>query len=103
MQEDFRVGQIEDYLRRKRVGDRVCIKLIWRDCLNPPDSLVLPRQNEQREIAQIMDAMAGWERSVPDRYDFGNGIGRQRAWKKVAEYVNPDTAGEDDAGDELPF
>lgn len=105
MQEDYRVGQIEDFLRYKRVGELTCIKLLWRDCLNPPDSPVLPRQNEQREIAQIMDNMTGWQRSVPDRYDFGNGIGRQRAWKKVAEYTSPDTAGqsEDEAQGELPF
>ena len=75
VEEDYRVGLIEDYLEGKEV---VCILELWQNALGEPYK---PGKKDSAEISLIMQAQPGWEKTeYPRRFpDFG----RQRAWIKT--------------------
>ena len=80
MEDDWRVGVIEAYLRVKPAGMCVCVQDLVRDALMPKSAdWREPGRTERAEIAQIMDKMPGWERVSSFRHPK---YGRQRGWKK---------------------
>ena len=84
MEDDWRVGVIEAYLRVKPAGMCVCVQDLVRDALMPKSAdWREPGRTERAEIAQIMDKMPGWERVSTFRHPK---YGKQRGWKKQDVY-----------------
>lgn len=79
MEDDWRVGMIEQYLQRKCGGDRVCVKELFDNALFPDDPNRQPTFKESREVGEIMDRMPGWER-LPKVAKTRN-YGAQRCWQ----------------------
>lgn len=82
MEDDWRVGMIERYLKSKAVDDRVCVKELFDHALFPDDpNPHQPTFKESREVGEIMDKMPGWERlpKVAKTRDYG----AQRCWKRL--------------------
>ena len=97
MEDDWRVGAIEEFLSSLHKGDKVCSRQLQREALTIGDDKPHdPDMRESREIGDIMDKMDGWER-IAKTSRFGS-YGVQRGWIKVAE-----TAQNDDDGERLPF
>lgn len=93
MVEDYRVGVIGAYLRRQPAGARVCVVQIWSEALFP-DTVQKITWRDQRDVAEILDHIPGWERAgrpIFPKY------GQQRAWQRTKE------AEANMAKDELPF
>lgn len=78
MEDDWRVGVIEDYLHRhKGNGDYVCAKEIFHEALYPDDNRQ-PAMKDSREIGEIMDSFTEWERC--DKLKTTQKYGKQRCW-----------------------
>lgn len=81
MEDDWRVGAIEDYLNKQPVGTLVCIRQIKREALcakgdYPQD----PTPKESQEIGVLMNRFPEW-RKVGLRYT--EEYGRQRCWQRI--------------------
>lgn len=79
MEDDWRIGVIEQFIADKRAGDYVCVKELFKHCLYP-DSNQEPSAKDSREIGQILDALTGVEKAGPQ---YTERYGRQRCWKKI--------------------
>lgn len=79
MEDDWRVGTIEQYLSECSAGHYVCVKELYKKCLYP-DSNQEPSQKDSREIGQIMDGLKTVEK-VGRQYT--SSYGRQRCWKVI--------------------
>ena len=79
MEDDWRVGMIEQYLSSKRPSDYVCVKELYKRCLYP-DSNQEPTPKDSREIGQIMDALPGIEKVG---LQYTEQYGRQRCWRRT--------------------
>ena len=96
MEDDWRVGKIESYLKSLSRGETVCAVQLFSDCLYP-DSPVRPKNSDSRAIGQIMAKMDGWERCgvlTTDKF------GKQRCWKKTGQAEPIDIAS---LPSDLPF
>lgn len=83
MEDDWRVGAIEDYLSRKHKGDVVCIRQIFHEALSVNrDAPKDPTPKESQEVGVIMNRFADWEKSGRMRV---RGYGLQRVWVKTLE------------------
>lgn len=93
MEDDWRIGAIEDYLKKRSPGDLVCVRELKHKALSAnPDFPQDPTPKESQEIAVIMSRFSDeWEK-VGLKYT--NDFGRQRCWKKLGT--------QEDSG-ELPF
>lgn len=81
MEDDWRVGAIEQYLERLPVGELVCIRQIKREALSPSrDFPQDPTPKESQEIGVLMGRFKEW-RKAGLRY-VGN-YGRQRCWQRT--------------------
>ena len=81
MQDDWRVGAIQQVLDRKYDGEYTCVREICHQALsNDPDRPHEPSLVESKDIGMIMNKMPGWERR--SARVVGN-YGRQRCWQKV--------------------
>ncbi len=81
MEDDWRVGAIEDYLDKQPIGALVCIRQIKREALCakgdfPQD----PNPKESQEIGVLMNRFSDWKKAGR-RYI--NEYGQQRCWEKV--------------------
>ena len=95
MEDDWRVGKIEEFLEAMGFGEKVCALQLYKECLYP-DSPVSPKNSESRTIGQIMTRMDGWEFCGVQRT---TKYGKQRCWKKTfSEQVDIT-----DSPDDLPF
>lgn len=75
VEDDYRVGMIEDYLQDK---DVVCILELWEQALKEPFK---PSKRDSNEIALIMQNLSDWEKSEnPRRFQ---DYGRQKAWVRT--------------------
>ena len=81
MEDDWRVGAIEDYLDKLRVGERVCVRQIKHEALSvnrdfPQD----PSPKESQEISVIMNKFPDWKKAGRQ---YISGFGQQRCWEKT--------------------
>ena len=87
MQDDWRVGAIQQFLDKKYDGEYTCVREICHRALSSdPDRPHEPSLVESKDIGMIMNKMPGWERRSPRQV--GN-YGRQRCWQKVREDEKP--------------
>ena len=88
MQDDWRVGAIEQFLSEQSPGECVCVRQIKHMALSPSKEFPQdPLPKESQEIATIMNKFSDWEK-VGVRYikDYGG----QRCWKKTGDVANSD-------------
>ena len=78
MEDDWRVGVIEDYLNRKSVGDLVCVKELYDNALYA-DSFRQPSRKESVEIGLILDKFPNWKRKP--KVAKTKKYGAQRCWE----------------------
>lgn len=83
MEDDWRVGMIERYLKCKVGGDRVCVKELFDHALYRDNPNRQPTFKESREVGEIMDRMPGWERlpKVAKTREYG----AQRCWQRLPD------------------
>lgn len=79
MEDDWRVGVIEQYLNTKGAGDRVCVKELFDHALYQ-DEHRQPTFRDSREVGEILDRLPGWTR-LPKVAKTGE-YGAQRCWQK---------------------
>lgn len=78
VEEDYRVGLIEGYLKNK---DKVCILELWKYALDNP--YTKPTRRESNELVLILQGIKGWEREEkPIR---SSEYGLQKFWHKTNE------------------
>ena len=96
MEDDWRVGAIEQYLANKVAGDCVCVRELKREALTlGSDYAQDPTPKESQEIGVIMNRFADWNRiGLFYTADYG----RQRCWRKGGT-----TLENAQNSDELPF
>ena len=82
-EEDYRVADIAEFLRKQPIGAKVCVKQLWIHALNMPDDRPIPVQ-DSRAIGLIMQNMPNWVRIGNA---FVQGYGRPKAWQRVAPEV----------------
>ena len=78
MEDDWRVGIIEQYLTRLNPGDFVCVKELYKRALYPESSSE-PSPKDSREIGQIMDGLKTVTKVGLKHTEM---YGRQRCWAK---------------------
>lgn len=76
VEDDFRVGMIQDYLENKT---EVCILELWQQALKNGDSK--PSKRDSNDIALIMSGLAEWEKQPSVKRFTEYGI--QKWWKKI--------------------
>lgn len=87
MQDDWRIGAIEQFLGKKYPGEFTCVREICHEALSSdPDRPHEPSLVESKDIGMIMNKMPGWERRTPRTV---GSYGRQRCWQKVKEEDEP--------------
>ena len=96
MEDDWRVGVIEEYLEKQPVGSLVCVRQIKRDCLSaskdfPQD----PTPKESLEISTIMGKFSEWKKTGLKHTKL---FGRQRCWERTSA-----SSDQEQALSELPF
>lgn len=91
MEDDWRVGKIQQYLDTLAVGTMVCAVQLFCECLYE-DTGQRPKRNDSLAIAQIMAKFDGWE---PAGRQYTTKYGRQRCWRCVKN--------ENIASNDLPF
>ncbi len=81
MEDDWRVGAIEQYLENKPLGSLVCIRQIKREALSPSKEFPQdPTPKESQEIAILMNKFGCWNKVGLKYVD---GYGRQRCWERI--------------------
>lgn len=100
MEDDWREGAIKDFLNKKSIGERVCVRMLAREALTlNNDSPRDPTKMEAREIGLIVDKLPNWERTKKAiRIDSTYGV--QRGWIKTASDFEDEELLPDE---ELPF
>ena len=77
VEDDYRVGMIEDYVKERR---KVCILELWKYALD--NEFSKPTRRESNELTLILQSIGGWERGkVEHDMRFGN----QLFWYKKEE------------------
>ena len=81
MEDDWRVGAIEQFLDHQPVGALVCVRQIKREALSankeyPQD----PLPKEAQEISALMSRFSGWKKAGRK---YVTDYGQQRCWKKM--------------------
>jgi hypothetical protein len=84
MEDDWRIGAIEQYLDdlKRKPNDTVSIIELWHNALNEPDESK-PSRADSIAITQIITNIPGWvkcENPIHTRW------GKQKAFKKVNPY-----------------
>ena len=81
MQDDWRVGAIQEFLDKKLPGELTCVRELCHRALSPnPDFPKEPTLVESKDIGKIMNRLKDWERCRSMRV-VGN-YGKQRCWQK---------------------
>ncbi len=81
MEDDWRIGQIEQYLEdtKKKPNDTVTVIELWHRALNNPDE-IKPTRKDSIEITQIITNIPGW---VSCQNPVRTQWGRQKCFKKA--------------------
>ena len=100
MEDDWREGVIKDFLKKKAVGERICVRMIAREALpigndTPKD----PTRMEAREIGLIVDKLPNWKR-CGNAVRINSTYGIQRGWIKTAVDLDEEDL---DPDEQLPF
>ena len=100
MEDDWREGVIKDFLKKKAVGERICVRMIAREALpigndTPKD----PTRMEAREIGIIIDKLPNWKR-CDKAVRINSTYGIQRGWIKTAVDLDEEDL---DPDEQLPF
>lgn len=92
VEDDWRVGIIENYIKDK---DRTCVKDIWDNAFGYSEKAITKK--DSNDIVAIFDNefLDQWEKSNCIRF---NDYGRQRGWMRKMVQLN-----EKDIEDQLPF
>ena len=93
MEDDWRVGVIEQYLDSKPTGGTVCAFEIAHEVLYKDATFYKPDKKESAEINKIVSGFDGWENVGRKRTE---NYGQQRCWVKL-------TKSDVKIADELPF
>lgn len=97
MEDDWRVGVIEEYLRKFGANEKVCCLQIFRECISPDPEKGSPKKAESNAIGQIMSKQIGWKR-INSTSKFGK-YGKQKGWI----CVQPSGSGLAEDPEDLPF
>ena len=90
MQDDWRVGAIQEFLDQKKPGELTCVREISHRALSSnSDFPKEPSLIESKDIGMIMDKMPGWKRVGIRKV---GSYGKQRAWVKLNPEEIPETA-----------
>lgn len=102
MEDDWREGTIADYLTKFNVGDKVCIRQVFREALPMEgDDVKDPTKRDSHEIGLIIDKQQNWKRCSGAVW-INNVYGKQKGWVKIAEDEKP-SANNDGEEVEIPF
>ena len=83
MEDDWRIGVIEEYLSRKSVGALVCIKQIANEALSSnPDFPQNPTPKDSQEIGQLMRRFPEWKKCEKKRR-IDSKYGPQWCWERT--------------------
>lgn len=89
MEDDWRIGALENYLNSLAPGEVVCIRQLKREALSAnADRPEDPTPKEAQEISVMMNKFPDWERTGRI---YTAEYGRQRCWRRKnegSEYVN---------------
>ena len=101
MQDDWRVGAIQEFLSKKLPGDLTCIREVCHRALSPnSDFPKEPSLAESKDIGRILNKLSDWERvNSPKRV---GAYGTQRCWVKKDTGAEP-PPWDDDDDEELPI
>lgn len=100
MEDDWRDGAIKEFLKKKAVGERVCVRMIAREALPiDGDAPRDPTRMEAREIGLIVDKLPNWKR-CGNAVRINSTYGIQRGWIKTAVDLEEEELA---PGEELPF
>lgn len=96
MEDDWRVGAIEEFLNKQPIGACVCIRQIKREALSPnPEFPQDPTPKESQEIGVLMGKFQEWKKAGRQYINF---YGRQRCWERTTGLQDVTNSAED-----LPF
>ena len=88
MEDDWRVGAIEQFLDSQSVGDYVCIRQIKHEALSPSKDFPQdPTPKESQEISILMTKFSNWEKSG---VHYVAKYGSQRCWRKIGTSTEQD-------------
>ena len=83
MEDDWRDGAIMEYLQKKDVGDKVCVRQVAREALPlEGDTIKDPSRRDAHEIGLLIDKQPNWKRC--ERTVRIDDYGVQRGWVKIA-------------------
>ncbi|MGJ4851455.1 VapE domain-containing protein [Bacillota bacterium Meth-B3] len=105
VEDDWRIGVIEEYLSRKAIGERVFVQELRVKALYPNIENLRDDKKESTEIGIIMQGMPGWHKEAkPSRqHGMDRCYGPQRCWIKKDVNKVETTENEEEDDDELPF
>ena len=90
MQDDWRVGAIQEFLEQKAPGELTCVREVSHRALSPDAAFPKdPTLAESKDIGQIIDKLPDWER-VNGARKVGL-YGKQACWRKVKQENNDDS------------
>lgn len=78
MEDDYRIAEIEKYLRHKQIGELTCVKQLWVHALGMPEDRPISTK-DSRDIGLIMQGFDNWERAGNQ---YINGYGKPKAWRR---------------------
>lgn len=81
VQDDPKVGIIQDYLDKKEIGDTICIQEIACNCLGMIKKKLTT--SESKEIGRILRRMGDWEKSTQPLTKRFDEYGVQKFWIKI--------------------
>ena len=100
MQDDWRVGAIQEFLAKKLPGELTCVREVCHRALSPnSDFPKEPSLAESKDIGRILNKLPDWERSASPRRV--GAYGTQRCWIKKDTGAEPPPWDDDD--EELPL
>lgn len=77
VEDDYRVGLIQDYLERKKITS-TCILQVWVEALGNPEH-IKPSRKDSCDIAAILNKIDGWKKAKkPKRFEV---YGLQKYWE----------------------
>ena len=81
MQDDWRVGAIQDFLEKKLPGELTCVREVCHRALSPnPDFPKEPSLVESKDIGKILNRLKDWERVGSRKISI---YGNQKCWRKI--------------------
>ena len=84
MQDDWRVGAIQEFLEKKLPGEMTCVREVCHKALSTnADFPKEPSLAESKDIGRILNKMQGWEKVNGSRKV--GAYGNQKCWRKIEQ------------------